>query len=406
MLYAITSIGSLVFLGSIVWLVLCFKKKKQKRNAIITLLVSFVLVGVLTPRDNNTDIQDDPTAAKSSDVSSGGDIASLSSSDDTQGSVKSGEYTLPCGLELSFRDNVRNDKTGNWRYSSTSDSINVADYAIEYYNELFSSDDEVHAVWNATLGTMTRISAYGNLLFVDTLDYVDGEEQDASTLFSGDLLDSKIIDLTTGEPFEATPSNEESSAGETDPASSNQSAEPLNLEDTARDFLAEEFELTLTEFRKSEAGFEATVSASGVSDRSSQDKAPSNWTEVQQRLLSAQSTLSGELGSPELGASLYLRDSGNGLMLTARNGEIVYDKYKEKATSPADTGSSNKSGKEEENQIQKEEISYVLNTNTMKFHKPGCTSVGDIAPENYSTYSGTRDGAISSGYDPCGRCHP
>lgn len=50
--------------------------------------------------------------------------------------------------------------------------------------------------------------------------------------------------------------------------------------------------------------------------------------------------------------------------------------------------------------------SYVLNTNTMKFHSPGCKSVKEIAPQNYSTYDGTRDDIINQGYSPCGNCKP
>ena len=50
--------------------------------------------------------------------------------------------------------------------------------------------------------------------------------------------------------------------------------------------------------------------------------------------------------------------------------------------------------------------SYVLNTNTMKFHYPTCRDVKKIAPHNYSTYDGTRDGAIGQGYSPCGHCKP
>lgn len=50
--------------------------------------------------------------------------------------------------------------------------------------------------------------------------------------------------------------------------------------------------------------------------------------------------------------------------------------------------------------------SYVLNTNTMKFHYPTCRDVKKIAPHNYSTYDGTRDGVIGQGYSPCGHCNP
>ncbi len=49
---------------------------------------------------------------------------------------------------------------------------------------------------------------------------------------------------------------------------------------------------------------------------------------------------------------------------------------------------------------------YVLNTNTKKFHHPSCRDVKKIAPQNYSTYDGTRDGIIGQGYSPCGHCTP
>jgi DNA-entry nuclease len=51
-------------------------------------------------------------------------------------------------------------------------------------------------------------------------------------------------------------------------------------------------------------------------------------------------------------------------------------------------------------------LSYVLNTNTMKFHKPSCSSVKKIAAYNRSDYTGSRDELIAKGYSPCGNCHP
>ena len=49
---------------------------------------------------------------------------------------------------------------------------------------------------------------------------------------------------------------------------------------------------------------------------------------------------------------------------------------------------------------------YVLNTHTMKFHYPSCSSVEDIKASNKAFYEGTRDEVIARGFDPCGRCHP
>lgn len=55
---------------------------------------------------------------------------------------------------------------------------------------------------------------------------------------------------------------------------------------------------------------------------------------------------------------------------------------------------------------QAAEETYILNTNTMKFHEPDCASVGDMKASNTREYSGSREDVIQMGYDPCGRCRP
>jgi len=49
---------------------------------------------------------------------------------------------------------------------------------------------------------------------------------------------------------------------------------------------------------------------------------------------------------------------------------------------------------------------YILNTNTKKFHKPGCRSVNQMKDKNKKYYTGTRDEVIDMGYDPCKNCNP
>lgn len=49
---------------------------------------------------------------------------------------------------------------------------------------------------------------------------------------------------------------------------------------------------------------------------------------------------------------------------------------------------------------------YILNTNTKKFHYPSCSSVDQMSDKNRQEFTGTRDEIIAMGYDPCGRCHP
>ena len=49
---------------------------------------------------------------------------------------------------------------------------------------------------------------------------------------------------------------------------------------------------------------------------------------------------------------------------------------------------------------------YVLNTKSMKFHRPTCSSANDIADNNKQEATATRDELISEGYSPCKQCNP
>lgn len=53
-----------------------------------------------------------------------------------------------------------------------------------------------------------------------------------------------------------------------------------------------------------------------------------------------------------------------------------------------------------------ETYTYVLNTNTKKFHYQDCRYVKQMSDENKYIYSGTRDEVIAMGYDACKVCCP
>jgi DNA-entry nuclease len=53
-----------------------------------------------------------------------------------------------------------------------------------------------------------------------------------------------------------------------------------------------------------------------------------------------------------------------------------------------------------------EETTYILNTNTKKFHQPYCSSVQDIKDKNKRETTQSREEIISQGYQPCKRCNP
>lgn len=51
------------------------------------------------------------------------------------------------------------------------------------------------------------------------------------------------------------------------------------------------------------------------------------------------------------------------------------------------------------------EAAYIGNANSMKFHRPACSSVGQMAEHNKVALS-SRSEAVSGGYVPCKRCNP
>lgn len=49
---------------------------------------------------------------------------------------------------------------------------------------------------------------------------------------------------------------------------------------------------------------------------------------------------------------------------------------------------------------------YVLNTNTRKFHLPGCRSVNRMSEKNKQEVTAARNDLLAQGYEPCGNCNP
>lgn len=49
---------------------------------------------------------------------------------------------------------------------------------------------------------------------------------------------------------------------------------------------------------------------------------------------------------------------------------------------------------------------YVLNTNSKKFHYPDCSSVLDMKQSNKVYTTKTREEIVKDGYSPCGKCKP
>lgn len=50
--------------------------------------------------------------------------------------------------------------------------------------------------------------------------------------------------------------------------------------------------------------------------------------------------------------------------------------------------------------------SYVLNTNSQKFHKPSCPSVKKMAERNKAEIIASREQIMARNYVPCKKCNP
>lgn len=51
-------------------------------------------------------------------------------------------------------------------------------------------------------------------------------------------------------------------------------------------------------------------------------------------------------------------------------------------------------------------VTYILNTSSLKFHLPDCSSVASMRESNRQEFTGSRDELIAEGYAPCGSCKP
>ncbi len=65
-----------------------------------------------------------------------------------------------------------------------------------------------------------------------------------------------------------------------------------------------------------------------------------------------------------------------------------------------------KTGESDGPELNEEETVYILNKNSMKFHRPKCDSVHEISEKNKEEYTGGRQELINNGYTPCQSCKP
>lgn len=121
----------------------------------------------------------------------------------------------------------------------------------------------------------------------------------------------------------------------------------------------------------------------------SPESAKSNvtWYSSNNKVATVSST--GKVTAKKAGTATITAKTSNGLKATCK----VTVKGKEDTVVSNGTASSGK-------------CTYVLNTNTKKFHLPSCSSVDDMKEKNKKEVSCSREEVINMGYAPCKRCNP
>lgn len=114
----------------------------------------------------------------------------------------------------------------------------------------------------------------------------------------------------------------------------------------------------------------------------------------------------------KIGASVYRTDEQGNIVVSSDGETLTW------STSPSESWVSGGEQENNENEVvpiaeePKEEFvpdnqtTYVLNTNTKKFHYSYCSSASDIKAKNRKEVTCTRDEVINMGYQACKRCNP
>ena len=74
--------------------------------------------------------------------------------------------------------------------------------------------------------------------------------------------------------------------------------------------------------------------------------------------------------------------------------------------SSLDDGQTTGTGDSDSEAASDVDATYVINTNSMKFHKEDCSSISSMNSANKKVVTSTRDELVSEGSSPCGICKP
>ena len=100
----------------------------------------------------------------------------------------------------------------------------------------------------------------------------------------------------------------------------------------------------------------------------------------------------------EISFHVYCFNVQPGITIDYATGESSGPAYVEEAVSASASGN--------EDLTFPEGTTYILNTNTLKFHRLSCESVSEMSDRNREATDKTREQLIEEGYKPCNNCRP
>ena len=166
------------------------KKRKMVGIVLIAIIVLCIIGIIVSPSDDKEPKQTEQQNTEATEQ------ASENAEPETEKKDEAAEIE---GVDIIFSETVRNDKTGNWRLAKVTGSKSAEEYAVDYYEQYFKADNEVHAVVNYTLNTTACITCVGDTLNVRIYEHIKDEEQYAENLFTGMKYAEYNVDKNTGD---------------------------------------------------------------------------------------------------------------------------------------------------------------------------------------------------------------
>lgn len=173
------------------------KNRIRAGIVLLALAVSLTACGGSASSTASSVASSAPASSVAESTADSTSVAPESEDADSESNVNAQSYVIN-GVTFIVHK-VPNDSTGNWRFASVSEGVDMTQYALEYYKQCFSNDNEIHFIVDDTNNTTTKLAyVFGN---IDVLvkERVEDEEFDAKTLGRGDTLAEYFVDVETGE---------------------------------------------------------------------------------------------------------------------------------------------------------------------------------------------------------------